>query len=182
MTIAQAALGLLTLCVAMSAASQTSAAGKFRASSVTHTGHVTLEAPPEKTFPLFTPEGERAWAEGWDPEVLFPADGQIREGLVFRTPDHGGTVWVLMKYDQASFTIAYSATAAGALVREIEVHCRPAAGNRTEVLVTDTYVGLSEHGNMFVGQLDEASYSKKMAHWQEVINRALKGQPPSPQR
>jgi len=163
----------------MSAASQTSA-GKFRANSVTHTGHVTLEAPPEKSFPLFTPEGERAWAEGWDPEVLFPADGHVREGLVFRTPDHGGTVWVLTRYDKAGFTIAYNATAGGALVREIEVRCRPAAANRTEVTVTDTYVGLSEHGNMFVAQLDEASYAKKMEFWQTAINRALQG--PAPQR
>src|SRR5512135_1664224 len=48
---------------------------KFAAATVTRTGHLTFDAPVEKVFPLFTPLGERNWAPGWNPEILYPADG-----------------------------------------------------------------------------------------------------------
>jgi hypothetical protein len=34
-------------------------------------GHIDVALPPPRAFTLFTPAGERAWAEGWDPQ--FPA-------------------------------------------------------------------------------------------------------------
>ena len=66
------------------------------------------------------------------------------------------------------------------LARNIKVQCK-AAGNRTEVTVTDAYIGLSEHGNMFVRSLDDAAYIKKMEGWRVPIEHYLKtGEAPKP--
>jgi hypothetical protein len=36
---------------------------------------IHLDAAPNEVFPLFDPGGEREWAPGWDPKMVFPADG-----------------------------------------------------------------------------------------------------------
>ena len=151
------------------AAAQTS----FRAERTIRTGHFTADAVPDKVFQLFTPLGELHWAAGWKPEVLYPADGHPIEGLFFRTPDHGGMYWWLTRYDLEKQTIEYHAIVPDGFARNIRVECKP-AGNRTEVTVTDTYIGLSEHGNHFIESLDEAAYQKKMKGWEQPINRYLK--------
>ena len=46
--------------------------------SVSHTGTLRVDAPPEHAFQLFTAPGERLWVDGWDPEVLSGGDGRSK--------------------------------------------------------------------------------------------------------
>ncbi len=162
----------LALVGQMAAQHEPKSSGVFRAESVTRTGRFTVNGQPYRVFPLFTPLGEKHWAAGWNPQILTEGS-DAREGVVFRTADHGGMVWVLTKYDPANFTISYDAVVPEGFVRRIEVRCR-ATGNGTEVNVTDIYTGLSEHGNGFVKSLDETAYKKKMAGWEQPIEHYLK--------
>ncbi len=146
----------------------------FTAERTVRVGHITLNAPPARTFPLFTPLGELHWAEGWDPEILYPLDGAPMKGLLFRIKDHGGMTWWMTRYHPANFTLGYHAVAAP-LARNIEIRCRT-AGNRTEVTVTDTYLGLSEHGNEYLRTMTEAAYAQKMKGWEKAINGYLSKQ------
>ena len=62
----------------------------------TQTRRFHLDAPPLRVMPLFTAEGERAWAKGWDPKIL--SSGTER-GSVFRTRAHGHeTTWIVIDY------------------------------------------------------------------------------------
>ncbi len=59
----------------------------------------TVRLPPGITAPLalFTPEGERAWATGWDPSYpARPAEDDSEPGTVFQTRHgpHAGT-WIV---------------------------------------------------------------------------------------
>ena len=144
----------------------------FKAERAIRTGRFTVKATPQRAFPLFTPLGEKHWAKGWNPEVLYPADGHPVEGLLFKTNDHGGMYWWMTRYDPEQLVVEYHAVVPEAFGRNIRVECK-AVGNRTEVVVTDTYVGLSEHGNQFIRSLDVPAYQKKMKGWEEPINRWL---------
>lgn len=150
---------------------------QFTAAAITRTGHLEFEGAMATIFDLFTPQGERHWAKGWDPEVLYPRDRDISEGMVFRTRDHGDMVltWTVVRYDPTHHLVAYNVVAPDFVVRNIEVRCRPAGAGRVEVEVTDSYVGLSRHGNLFVEQLTEANYAAKMGHWKEAIGAYLVG-------
>ena len=53
---------------------------EFIPRQVTRTYTQTLAATPERILPLLTPEGERDWAERWDPTVLFAAPGRDGTG------------------------------------------------------------------------------------------------------
>ena len=161
---------LLVATCAIASAQQPSG---FHAERVVRSGRFVLDTTPDKAFPLFTPLGELHWAAGWDPHVLYPSDGHPVEGLLFRTNEHGGMYWWLTRYEPEKHVIEYHAIVPDGFARNIRVECR-AAGKRTEVAVTDTYIGLSEHGNQFVRTIDEASYARKMKSWEEPISRYLK--------
>jgi hypothetical protein len=166
----------LTLLGAMLSHSQP-AEPVFQAKGATRHGLLTFDAAVSVVFPLFTPLGERHWAKGWDPQILFPRDRDVAEGMVFQTRDHGNLLltWTLTRYDEPNHTVAYNVVAPDLMVRRIEVRCRPAGPARTEVAVTDSYVGLSEHGNAFIDHLTEPEYAKKMAYWKERIGGYLAG-------
>ncbi len=145
----------------------------FHAERVVRSGRFHVDTTPEKAFPLFTPLGEKHWAHGWNPELLYPADGHPVEGLLFRTSDHGGMYWWLTRYEPERHAIEYHAIVPDEFARNIRVECKPAARG-TDVMVTDTYIGLSEHGNEFIRSFDEAAYARKMKGWEEPISRYLK--------
>src|SRR5690348_12788487 len=65
-----------------------------------------LDAPLGRVFPLFTALGERAWAEGWQPQLL---SGQEERGSVFRTV-HGDreTTWIVVEYRPAEGRVSYA--------------------------------------------------------------------------
>src|ERR1700690_3514730 len=56
-----------------------------------------LDAAPSKVFPLFTARGERAWAPGWDPEML---SGDEERASAFRTRNQHGqeSVWIVTEF------------------------------------------------------------------------------------
>jgi hypothetical protein len=58
---------------------------------------IMVALPPEQAVALFTPEGERRWADGWDPHYPEPhrCEGP---GAVFTT-GHGGhqTTWIMVE-------------------------------------------------------------------------------------
>ena len=166
----------LTLLGAVISHSQT-AGSNFQATGVTRHGLLAFDAPVAVVFALFTPQGERHWAEGWDPQILFPRDREVAEGMVFQTRDHGNLLltWTVTRYDEPNHLVAYNVVAPDLLVRRIEVRCRPSGSTRTEVAVTDSYVALSEQGNAFIDHLTEPEYANKMANWKERIGGYLAG-------
>ena len=61
-----------------------------------HAFNVAL--PMARAFTLFTPEGGRSWAEGWDPTHLHPTDGMPERGMVFTTGQGDSrTVWTMIR-------------------------------------------------------------------------------------
>jgi hypothetical protein len=97
-------------------------------------GNVAVALPPEEALELFTPQGERARAHGWDP--LFPAgeDADAAEGTVFRTAAHDAeTLWVVA--GRTSRSISYARVTPGDRAGTVAVTCEPdGPGTRAEVV------------------------------------------------
>ena len=147
----------------------------FVAKSATHTATIHLHGALERVFPLFTPIGEKDWAPGWEPKIVFPAGPQAAEGMVF-TVDEGkdGTAyWIITRYEPAAHRIAYANVLPGYLFNRIEIACRAVSDNQTDVTVTYQHTALNDAGNRFVEQVDDAHYQKRMAHWQYAIDHLL---------
>ena len=117
--------------------------------------HVAL--PPARAAALFTPEGERAWAPGWDPD--HPAGPG---GPVFTT--HAGTtVWVALG------ELRYARVTPGVHAGTVSVRCEPEADG-TRAHVTYDLTALSE-----AADLDgfAAGFDALMAAWERHIAAAL---------
>lgn len=132
-----------------------------------------LDAPVAEVLPLFTADGERGWAPGWNPEML---SGDTARGSTFRTVSDAGveTVWVVAAYRPEDGHASYARVAQGSNVGLVDVDCRAASGGGTDVTVRYTLTGLSERGREFVRDfLQEDHYRAMIGEWAEATARAL---------
>jgi hypothetical protein len=145
---------------------------RFRAEHAVRWASFALSMPRDQAFQLFTPEGEKAWAEGWDPEYLHPADGHAAAGMAFRTR-HGGeeTTWMMTRYEPRAGAVSYVRCTPGSRIATVDVVCAAHAPGRCQVTVTYTSTGLSGAGNDWVRAMDERRYEAYIAEWKAAIDR-----------
>jgi hypothetical protein len=136
-----------------------------------HAFVLPLELP--EAVALFTPEGERAWAEEWDPIYLAPHDGRTQEGMVFTTAAGGeATVWLMTRYAPAAGELEYVRATPGSRIAVVKVRCTAEGDARTRVSVTYTITGLCEAGNEYVRQMSAQRFADYIDSWPAAIERA----------
>ena len=89
MTLQTAAFLALALPLAL-AAQTPSPAIAFRAKAVSHIATIRLAGSIGQVFRLFGPIVEKEWAPGWNPDVLYPTDRDVDEGMFFITHETHG--------------------------------------------------------------------------------------------
>ena len=136
---------------------------------------IHLDAAPGQVFPLLDPIGEREWAPGWDPKMIFPVDSSSpAKGSVFTTSDKNGEeIWIVSGYDAQNGFISYVAVLPGQVITEIEIRVQKQGENKSVAQVTHRRTALSAAGNHFVAALSEKAASHA-AHWEHAINEALR--------
>ena len=144
----------------------------FHAERMLRTHHFELPMAPSEALHYFTPEGERAWAEGWDPRYLFPADGTTTPGMVFTT-GHGGeeTLWTMTRHEPELGTVEYLRVTPGSRMGTVRVQCSQ-AGPGTRVTVTYVLTALTPEGNAKLKALEGPAYEAVIESWAASIRRA----------
>ena len=134
---------------------------------------IVLPLPIAEAFPLFEPEGERLWAEGWNPTYLQPVDGSARRGMVFTT-EHGNehTVWMMVRHEPPHL-VEYVRMTPGSRIGKVLVQCSEIDARRTRVNVSYALTGLADKGNELIRGLDDAEFAKFIDSWGERIAAAL---------
>ena len=142
----------------------------FAALRSTRSHSFVLEMPAAKAFPLFEPEGERAWAQGWNPAYVHPANGKTEQGMVFTT-SHGGeeTIWMMLRHEPSSGIVEYARVTPGSRTATVMVQCAAIDAGRTRVTVIYVFTGLSEAGNAIVRRMDDEAYRAYIESWREAI-------------
>jgi hypothetical protein len=131
-----------------------------------------LEAPLARVLPLFTAEGERSWAPGWEPVIL---SGDVDRGSAFVTRGHSGieTTWIVADYRPAVGKVSYARLAQGSNIGLVDVTCKEESGG-TLVTVRYTLTGVSEQGRTFVREFLEAEhYTRMIEEWRVATSAAL---------
>lgn len=124
-------------------------------------GSFPLPGAPEIGW--FTPEGERAWVEGWDPSYCSGATDE--PGAVWTTP---GTTWITT--DRTPTRVRYARVAGNGTAGTVEVGCA-AAGAGTTVTVTYDLTA-TEPGGEPVLRAFEAGFDAMLAQWRTGVSRA----------
>jgi hypothetical protein len=130
------------------------------------TGSFTLPAPLERVLPLFTAEGERAWAPGWEPTY---ADSPVHEVGQVWTTTGPETTWVAVQTDDAC--VRYARVASGLSAGIVTVSCRETAEG-TEVTTSYDVTALSPAGEKRLAEF-ASSYDGMLEHWRVHTCAAL---------
>jgi hypothetical protein len=128
-------------------------------------GIIYVPLPPERAFDLFTAEGERLWAPGWDPTILSEA--------VFLTR-HGGeeTIWTIVEADRGTGRLCYSRVSPGVRAGTVRVRLSPdGTGSRVEVSYDMTALG--PLGVEAVTKMDRAGFAAMLHDWERFIADAI---------
>jgi hypothetical protein len=140
--------------------------------SVSHTVEFEINQPVQALFPLFSPEGEKQWAPGWDYENIMGTT-RLHEDYLFLTSthDHAATdaIWIVKKYEPEAYRVQYYKIEPHEKVGIIEVHCGQSGPRSSKVQVTYKYVGLSESGNRFVARFTKKDYKAFIEDWKRLI-------------
>lgn len=132
------------------------------------TGSFVLAAPPVRVRPLFTAEGERAWAPGWDPEWA-DAEHVHEVGEVWSTSGPPATTWITVQAD--ADCVRYARVAPGDSAGIVSVSFL-AVDDGTRVKVAYDLSALSPEGATRLTQF-EASYADMLEHWNAFTSKAL---------
>lgn len=138
--------------------------------SISVTGLVHLPMERAEAFPYFTPEGERAWAEGWDPR--FPADtsDDSAPGTVFEIA-HGDVreTWIVCAREQGK-AMQYARVRPGSHAGTVSVALE-ADGAGCVATVEYRLTALTDHGLHELRHF-ASHYSTFLQHWETAIGRA----------
>ena len=131
---------------------------------------ITVDLPPEQAIALFTPEGERRWADGWDPH--YP-ERRRREGpgAVFNTGHEGHqTTWIMVDHGPAN--VRYARVTEGVTAGTVAVDVVGSRKRSTQVRVTYDLTSLSAAGETWLEAFD-ADYDVAIGKWGTEIAAAL---------
>ena len=137
-----------------------------------------MNAPREKTFPLFGANRERMWAPGWNPEFLYPFPAEDVAGAVFRVRHgHEDAVWVNTVFDERNGHIQYAYFLPDVMVTVIDIQLTQLGAERTQAKVIYERTALSAKANAMVVQRGEGD--RRMGpEWEMQINRYLQRNKP----
>jgi hypothetical protein len=134
---------------------------------------LTAKAAYEEVFPLFGAWEEKKWAEGWDPQFVYPSSPSDQPGMIF-TISHQGmkSVWTNTALDAARGHVQYVHVIPDALVTLIDIHLTRGGANETRVSVVYERTALSPEANDHVAHLAKGD-AKSGPEWAEAINGYL---------
>jgi hypothetical protein len=131
--------------------------------------HVAL--PASEAFQLFTPRGEREWAQGWDPTFPAPTADDSEPGTVFETDAHGHRGTWLVTDRVWGRRIAYAQVIPGERAGSVTVTLDGTEGG-SEVEVVYELTPLSEAGAHNLQQFAHR-YRDYLRSWQDAIAACL---------
>lgn len=148
----------------------------FVAQQITRSHVIHVPAPVDRAFPLFEPLGEKAWAAGWEPDMLYPASGLAQAGTVFTTQHAGESVkiWTIVAYEKEQTYVAYINVLPDAYTSRVDVCCESDGTESTRVCVTYTLTALTPHGNEYIERfMQEQHYQVYISSWETAIRSYL---------
>ncbi len=138
-------------------------------------GSVRLPPGYEPALYLFTPRGEKLWADGWDPLFPAPAGDDTEPGTVFET-FHGEqrTTWVVCAWEPGR-SVRYARIAHGRDAGTVTVTLddRTPAGESRVATVDYDLTALSGEAADGLARF-AAGYPQFLRHWEEAIAAATR--------
>lgn len=168
------ALGALAIA---SSAQNESTQGEHAPAQVIREGSFELDTTADKALLFFTPEGERAWVDGWDPKPVYPAqkDVAFQANAVFRVDENEEkSLWTIVEANLKEHVAEYVYVVEGERLSRVRVQTQPLTGNRCAVHVRYVHTATSEKGLRFLATVTEEVYAQKMRDWRRMVSAVIR--------
>jgi hypothetical protein len=140
-------------------------------------GSFDLETAADKALLFFTPEGERAWVKGWNPEPAYPPQASVafQTNAVFRV-DEGieRSLWTILEANLQGHRAEYLYVVEGERVSRVRVEIEPIDLSHCRVRVRYVHTAISEKGAQFIVGMTEENFAQKMRDWQRTVSAAIR--------
>ena len=113
----------------------------------------TLDATPDRVFPLLCPVREYDWIDGWECRMVYAETGVAELGGIFTThsPEAGEEVWTISRYEPPH-AIEFVRVAAQVWVATLAFALEPEGTGGTVAHTRRTFTALSGAGALAVEQ------------------------------
>lgn len=147
----------------------------FSARRTIRTYRQTINAAPEKVFPLICPVREAEWLDGWQYAMIYSESGLVEEGAVFSTPHAGeaDTVWIVTKHDPGKRQVEFVRFTHASRICVLRIAVSAKTENSSFVDISYTYTATAPEGNAFVESLTEAVFVEAVSFWEKSMNYFL---------
>ncbi len=148
---------------------------EFKAKRITRTYRQTINARPEKVFPLLCPVREAEWLDGWRYAMIYSESGLVEEGAVFSTSHKGeeDTVWIVTKHDPEEHQVEFTRFTHKSRTCVLKVAVGPKDENSSHVDISYTYTGITPAGNVFIDNFTEETFLEAVTFWEKSLNHFL---------
>jgi MOSC domain-containing protein YiiM len=143
--------------------------------SIRRTGTLHVARAPADAFVYFTPDGERLWVPGFDPEYLHPLSGEQGPGAIFTTT-HGSeeTLWMVLRFSPDEGVAEYARVTPGSRRGTVRVSLQAAGERSTRATVSYDLTALADKGDEVLAAMTQNAYEDMLADWQRRIGEALR--------
>jgi len=149
---------------------------EFKPQKMTREYRQTINALPEKVFPLLCPVREAEWLDGWRYHMIYSESGLVEEGAVFSTPFEGeeDTVWMVTKHDTKTHAVEFARFTHNSRTCLLRIAVKPKDESSSYVYVSYTYTGITPAGNDFINGFTEEVFLEAVTFWEKSMNYFLK--------
>lgn len=142
--------------------------------SIRRIGTVDVACAPADAFAYFTPDGERLWVPGFDPEYLHPFSGEQGLGAIFTTT-HGGedTLWMILRFSPDEGVAEYARVTPGSRRGTVRVSLAAIGHESTRATISYDLTALSDAGDGVLAAMSETAYTEMLSEWERRIAVAL---------
>ncbi len=139
-------------------------------------GQFELPLPAAEAIWLFTPEGERVWAPGWNPHYA-AGDPSEAPGTVFTTAAHGSqTIWVIVEINRSGGSATYARLTPAHHAGLVSVQCVDAQPGYSTVTVSYDMSLLGDRDSSSFDAYAPTRFDEMMGDWSEAIRTYLQSQ------
>jgi len=136
---------------------------------VSNTFEFDVKEPLPQVAPLFGAHRERVWAEGWEPQFVYPQPAADQQGSVFQV-SHGAhkSTWITTIFDPEKGHIQYAYFVPEAMAVLINIHLSVGPRYGTHVQVRYDRTALSPELNEHIRHQGEQD-AKSAEEWRTSI-------------
>lgn len=137
---------------------------------ISRMGSFDLPCSADTAFPLFSPEGERAWIKDWNPRPVFPEAIEFQRDAVFCTGEGGDeAVWIILDVDCQTHRAEYVRVAAASHAARIAVQVEAVAPQSSRIVVGYTLTVFGADAVELLNAFSEPAFAMRMSNWQRQI-------------